>query len=71
MGFDESKMNQSLLAFDDINSYGPEAFSTIQRTIKKDISDIDLKMIMFLLRMSCHDSSVFYKFHPQIFEKMK
>jgi len=70
MGFDESKMNQSLLAFDDINSYGPEAFSTIQRTIKKDISDIDLKMIMFLLRMSCHDSSVFYKFHPQIFEKM-
>eukprot|EP00494_Astrolonche_serrata_P024060 UN24318 len=69
-GIDQEKLKHTTLAFEDINQYGPEAFSKLQRGVHKQVTNIDLKMIIFLLRMSCHDSTVFHKFQSQIHRKI-
>lgn len=50
--------------------FGPDNFSTLQRTIKSEVTSPSVKMVISLLRLSGHDPDIFYKFKHHLLDKV-
>ncbi|RLN45292.1 hypothetical protein BBJ28_00010005 [Nothophytophthora sp. Chile5] len=57
-------------AFDDeIVSFGPNDFFVMQKTTKEDAKTPSLKAVLALLKLSCWDPDVFYKFRDVLLDQ--
>jgi hypothetical protein len=53
---------------DSVAVFGPDSFSTIQRSIKEEMSAPSLKLVVSLVRLSNHDPDVFFKFKQTLID---
>lgn len=54
-------------AFEDVlNQFGPNDFFVLQKSLKEDIANPPLRTVIALLKLSCWDPDVFYKFRDVI-----
>eukprot|EP00954_Amorphochlora_amoebiformis_P005749 453861-Amorphochlora_amoeboformis.AAC.1 len=53
-----------------LKTFGPDNFSTLQRSIKDLVANPSLKLVLSLLRLSGYDSDVFYKFKQFLIDKV-
>mmetsp|Transcript_3952 Transcript_3952/g.7585 ORF Transcript_3952/g.7585 Transcript_3952/m.7585 type:complete len:566 (-) Transcript_3952:196-1893(-) len=53
-----------------LQTFGPDNFSTLQRSIKDMVPNPSLKLVLSLLRLSGYDSDVFYKFKQFLIDKV-
>jgi len=65
----EATMHTRWAFKNNIEEFGPENFSTLQRCIKEECTNPSLKHVLALLRLSRHDSEVFYKFKQVLIDK--
>ncbi len=71
IGGDKPSLRASRLAFETaLRSFGPDNFSTLQRSVKDMASQSSLKLVLSLLRLSCYDPDVFYKFKHFLIERV-
>eukprot|EP00466_Bigelowiella_natans_P008183 jgi/Bigna1/134792/aug1.26_g9500 len=71
LGADRSIVKRGRLNFTmSLKSFGPDNFSTLQRSIKDKIEKPSLKLVLSLLRLSGYDSDVFYKFRQFLIDKL-
>eukprot|EP01138_Halocafeteria_seosinensis_P010471 gb/GECG01010691.1/.p1 GENE.gb/GECG01010691.1/~~gb/GECG01010691.1/.p1 ORF type:complete len:620 (+),score=83.99 gb/GECG01010691.1/:1-1860(+) len=54
---------------DSVVECSPEDFSALQRKVREEIPNPSLRLVLALLRLSCHDSDVFCKFKTVLIEK--
>lgn len=54
---------------DSMEQFGPENFSTLQRCLKDETPSPTLKTAVAVIRLSQHDSDVFYKFKQVLIDK--
>jgi hypothetical protein len=54
---------------DTMDTFGPEAFGTLQRCVRDEIPDPPLKLVLALLRMACWDPDVALKFKQTLIDK--
>ena len=60
---------QSRIAFQDsMHHFSPDDFSTLQRNIREECEAPSIRHALALLRLSNHDSDVFYKFKQTFIE---
>lgn len=70
-GMEEDRMQETRLAFEDsTQAFGPESFSTLQRTVKDEVAQPSAGLVMQLLRLSRLDPDVFMKFRASIVEQV-
>ncbi len=54
-----------------VNSFGPDDFNGIKRLAYNNISKLNLKELIALIRLSYYDSTLFIKFLPRIKQSLK
>ncbi|KAK8789859.1 hypothetical protein WA158_006639 [Blastocystis sp. Blastoise] len=55
---------------DTLLSFDPDSFSHIQRCIREEIPSPSLKNILSLIRLSCYENEVFYKFKQLLIDRV-
>lgn len=63
-------LRESAFAFRDIQTFGPDHFSTLQRSIREECPSPSLKFVLSLLRLSQYDSEVFYKYKNNLIDRI-
>ena len=56
--------------YDTLLSFDPDSFSHLQRCIREEIPSPSLKNILSLIRLSCYESEVFYKFKQLLIDRV-
>jgi tetratricopeptide (TPR) repeat protein len=70
LGGKQSEFKRTRLTFaDTVQSFGPDTFSVLQRSMREETPNPSLKHILALLRLSGHDPDVFYKFKNILISK--
>ncbi|CAN0366718.1 unnamed protein product [Pylaiella littoralis] len=65
-------LQETRFAFEDsTQAFGPESFSTLQRTVKEDVSQPSLGLVVQLLRLSRLDPDVFMKFRASLVDQAR
>lgn len=54
---------------DSMDTFGPDNFSTLQRCVKDETPNPSLKLACAVLRMSCWDADVFFKFKQTLIDR--
>lgn len=54
-----------------IQAFGPESFSTLQRSVKDDVAHPSLGLVVQLLRLSRLDPDVFIKFRVTLVDQVR
>eukprot|EP00823_Brevimastigomonas_motovehiculus_P004294 TRINITY_DN279_c0_g4_i1.p1 TRINITY_DN279_c0_g4~~TRINITY_DN279_c0_g4_i1.p1 ORF type:complete len:650 (-),score=90.45 TRINITY_DN279_c0_g4_i1:36-1985(-) len=68
---DTNLLPDSSLTFQDhFSAFGIENFSTIQRCVREETPDPSLPFLLSVLRLSCHDPEVFFKYRQQLLDKV-
>mmetsp|Transcript_27315 Transcript_27315/g.48293 ORF Transcript_27315/g.48293 Transcript_27315/m.48293 type:complete len:577 (+) Transcript_27315:113-1843(+) len=71
LGAKKETVRSARLAFQlAMQTFGPDNFSTLQRSIKDMVPNPSLKLVLSLLRLSGYDSDVFYKFKQFLIDKV-
>mmetsp|Transcript_3042 Transcript_3042/g.4527 ORF Transcript_3042/g.4527 Transcript_3042/m.4527 type:complete len:565 (+) Transcript_3042:19-1713(+) len=71
LGASKEAVRSARLAFLlSLKTFGPDNFSTLQRSIKDMVPNPSLKLVLSLLRLSGYDSDVFYKFKQFLIDKV-